>query len=224
MKSLKFCSQLIVVDIGSKDRCVEIAHACGADVITHPWVPIGEYDVPDTIGLSKNNWILRLDPDEVVPEALAQSILDTIRNIGEDVGRISLPHQYYFRGKPLTTSVWGGINHIPRIIHRDRVIYTEKVHRGQECKQGFVIYEIEYNGENALKHYWIDTYVQLWEKHWRYIKLEGKTRYDEGKRSSLYELSKETARALYISLIQKQGWRGGFSGIFLSFFTHGITL
>jgi glycosyltransferase involved in cell wall biosynthesis len=218
LKSLKFCSQLIVVDIGSSDRSVEIARACGADVITHHWVPIGEHIMPDVIGLSKSDWILRLDPDEVVPEALAQSILDAIRNASEDVGRMTLPHQFYFRGKPLTKTIWGGVVDIPRIIHRGRVVYTDKVHRGQECKEGFVIHKIEYNGRNALQHYWIDSYQQLWEKHWRYIKLEGKTRYDEDQRFSLYYLIRETARNLYISLIRRQGWRGGFTGIFLSFF------
>jgi len=218
LKSLKFCSQLIVVDIGSTDRCPEIARACGAEVISHPWVPIGEFVLADTIGLSKNDWILRLDPDEIVPDALAQSILDAIMNIREDVGQIILPHQYYFLGKPLTTSFWGGIRFIPRIFHRDRVIYTDMVHRGPACKDGFVLHKIEYTGMNALEHYWIDSYQQLWEKHWRYIKLEGKSRYNDGKRFSLYQLLKETAKAFYDSMILKRGWRGGFTGIFLSFF------
>jgi hypothetical protein len=139
-------------------------------------------------------------------------------NISKDVGRISLPHQFYFLGKPLSTTAWGGISYIPRIIHKDRVIYTDKVHHGQDCKDGFVIHKIEYNGKNALEHFWIDSYQQLWEKHWRYIKLEGKTRYDDGERFSLYHLSRETAKALYISMILQRGWRGGFTGIFLSLF------
>jgi glycosyltransferase involved in cell wall biosynthesis len=218
LKSLKFCSQLIVVDIGSTDRCVEIARACGAEVITHPWAPIVEYILPDIIGLSKSDWILRLDPDEVVPKALAQSILDAIMNIREDVGQLSLPHQYYFLGKPLTTSIWGGIRFIPRIMHRDRVIYTDKVHRGQECKDGFVLYKIEYSGMNALQHYWIDSYQQLWEKHWRYIKLEGRSRYNDGERFSPYRLFREPARVFYIRMFLKRDWRGGLTGIFLVFF------
>ncbi|MGD0876995.1 MAG: glycosyltransferase family 2 protein [Anaerolineales bacterium] len=221
LKSLKFCSQLIVVDIGSTDRCVEIARACGAEVISHPWVPIGELVLPDTIGLSICDWILRLDPDEIVPEALAQSILDAIINIGEDVGQISLPHQYYFLGKPLTTSIWGGIRFIPRIIHRDRVIYNDMVHHGPECKDGYVLHKIEYTGMNALEHYWIDSYQQLWEKHWRYIKLEGKSRYNNGKRFSLFHLLRETEGAFYKSIIVKRGWRGGFTGIYLSLFYTG---
>ena len=218
LKSLKFCSQLIVVDIGSTDRCVDIARACGAEVISHPWEPIVEYISPDIIRSSKNDWVLRLDPDEIVPEALAQSILDTVMNIREDVGQISLPHQYYFLGKPLTTGVWGGIRFIPRIVHRDRVIYTDMVHHGQKRKDGFVLYKIEYTGKNALEHYWIDSYQQLWEKHWRYIKVEGKSRYNMGERFSLYYLMRETTRTFYISIILKRGWRGGFTGIFLGFF------
>jgi hypothetical protein len=62
--------------------------------------------------------------------------------------------------------------YVPRITHEDRVVYTDKVKRGQECKEGFVIREIEYNGKNALEHYRIDRYPQLLEKHWRDIKLE----------------------------------------------------
>jgi glycosyltransferase involved in cell wall biosynthesis len=218
LKSLQFCSQLIVVDLGSTDRCVEIARACHAEVISHPWVPIGEMVLPEMIGLSRNDWIYRLDPDEVVPQALADSILEAVRGIGEDVGRISIPTQFYFRGKPLKTSVWGGIRQPPRIFHRDRVIYSDQVHRGQVCKPGFGIHAIEYNGMNALQHYWIDTYQQLWEKHWRYIKLEGKSRFDNGERFSLVYLTRETIKAFYLGFIRKQGWRGGLTGIFLSKF------
>jgi len=217
LESMQFCNQLIVVDIGSQDRSLEIAKSCGAEIFQHDWAPAVEQIWPDIIPNAKHDWIIRLDPDEIVPKELASAISKTISSKNKTIGMISLPHQYYFREKPLSTTIWGGINYIPRIIHRERVVFTDMVHRGHKCKSGYVVFEIPYNN-NALEHYWIDTYQQLWEKHWRYIKLEGISRYDDGKRFRLYYLVRETAQALYIGLILKKGWRGGFTGIFLSFF------
>lgn len=217
LKSLEFCSQLIVVDIGSTDRSLEIAKSCGAEILQRDWAPAVEQIWPNIIPNAKHEWIIRLDPDEIVPKELASDIAKATSSHDKTIGMISLPHQYYFREKPLDTTIWGGINYIPRIIHRERIVFTDKIHGGHKCKPSYRIFEIPYNS-NALKHYWVDTYQQLWEKHWRYIKLEGKSRYDDGQRFKLYYLAQETVRALYIGLILRNGWRGGFTGIFLSFF------
>jgi len=218
LKSLKFCSQIIVMDIGSTDHSVEIVEKCGIKVLHHSWVPAVEELWPQIVPIAENDWIIRLDPDEIIPESLGSEILAAIDGCDERCGTFRLPHQYFFCGTPLETSTWGGIKYIARVFNRERVNPTGQIHRGTKSKDGFLTKEIPYNGTNAIQHYWIDSYQQLWEKHWRYIKLEGKARYNIGERFSPFLLFRETARAFYRSMILKQGWRGGFTGVFLSIF------
>jgi glycosyltransferase involved in cell wall biosynthesis len=219
LKSLKFCSQIIVMDIGSTDHSVEIAEKCGIKVLHHSWVPAVEELWPQIVPMAENDWIIRLDPDEIIPESLGCEILTAIDGCDERCGMFILPHQYYFCGTPLETSTWGGIKYMLSVFHREKVILTGQVHHGMKFIDGYVKKEeIPYNGTNAIQHYWIDSYQQLWEKHWRYIKLEGKARYYFGVRFSLFLLFRETARAFYSSMIVKRGWRGGFTGVFLSIF------
>jgi len=62
---LRRFAELVVVDLGSSDRSVEIAQRLGIKVIRKPWVPIGEMILPTMIPTMKHDWVLRVDPDEV---------------------------------------------------------------------------------------------------------------------------------------------------------------
>jgi glycosyltransferase involved in cell wall biosynthesis len=41
LASVAFCDEVIVVDSGSRDRTIEIAHAAGARVVENPWSGYG---------------------------------------------------------------------------------------------------------------------------------------------------------------------------------------
>jgi len=69
-----------------------------------------------------------------------------------------------------------------------------------------------------VAHYWIDSYAQLFSKHERYLKMEGKARFAQGERFSLKKMIISTLRKFKNSFIKKKGWRGGWTGWFLSFF------
>ena len=216
LESLKRFDDVLVVDLGSADHSAEIAQNMGFMVIEHPRVPIGEMVLPAIMPNMQNDWVIRVDPDEVLPPELIDDLLRL--EVDDIYGIISVPYQYYFMNKRLDTTVWGGIRLIPRVINRNRVNVTADVHRGLKCKPGYQVFALQFRPGNAVRHYWIDSYSQLWRKHWRYIRMEGKARYEEGNRFNLYYLFMETAKALYIGLIKKQGWRGGLTGIFLSLF------
>ena len=85
-------------------------------------------------------------------------------------------------------------------------------------KEGFKSLDIGAGEKDAVKHYWIDSYKQLSSKHFRYIKAEGKSRYERGERFSFFSLILQPVKAIVKSLIKKEGWKGGFVGIFLSIF------
>ncbi|MFH2102002.1 MAG: glycosyltransferase family 2 protein [Chloroflexota bacterium] len=216
LESLKRFNDLKVVDLGSSDRSVEIAQEMGHMVVTHPWVPIGEMVLPTVMPTMKNDWIIRVDPDEVLPPDLIDDLNDLEPD--EKDGIISVPYQYYFINKRLDTTVWGGLRQIPRVINRKRVVVEPEVHRALQCKPGYKTIALPHRSENAVKHYWNDSYSQLFSKHTRYIPMEGKSRYNDGQRFSLKALLLNPLRSLKYSLINCSGWHGGWHGWFLSFF------
>ena len=67
LTSLMFCDQLIVVDLGSTDRSIEISKQCGAEIKHEKLVPIVEQIKERVVGFSRNDWIIFIDPDEVFP-------------------------------------------------------------------------------------------------------------------------------------------------------------
>ena len=217
LDSLRVCEQIIAVDLGSSDHSVEIAREFGAEVVTHPRVPIGEFVLPKVVPHARHDWILRFDPDEIFDEQLAAEISRTICE-HPAAAMIRLPHQYYFIGVPLRTTVWGGVNHINRVFHRDRVNFVPHVHNAVVAKSGYSIENADVEGHHAVQHYWVESFSQLFEKHRRYIQLEGPTRLAKGEHFTWWGLMTESGYSLYYGLFRKRGVLGGWRGFFLSFF------
>jgi glycosyltransferase involved in cell wall biosynthesis len=216
LQSLKRLEDIIVADIGSTDHSVEIAQDMGVKVISHPWVPIGEMVLANTMPLVRNDWVIRVDPDEVLPPDLLEDI--TQLDVGENIGIIQVPYQYYFLNKKLDTTIWGGVRSIPRIINRTRTTITSDVHRALSCRPGHESYILPSRPGNAVIHYWVDSYSQLITKHERYIAMEGESRYNNGFRFAWKSLLSSTLMSFISSFIKHSGWRGGWAGWFLSFF------
>jgi glycosyltransferase involved in cell wall biosynthesis len=216
LSSLKRFEDVIVVDLGSKDHSVEIAQSLGFKVITHPWVPIVEMVFPALLPTMKYDWVIRVDPDEILPPELIHDLFEL--EVDDKYGIINVPYQFYFRSKKLETTIWGGVRPIPRVIHRERVNLTTEVHRSFHCKQGFETFTIPHRAGNTVQHYWIDSYTQLFSKHERYIAKEGESRYNNGFRFDWRSFLLSPLQSFKHSFIKYSGWRGGWHGWFLSAF------
>lgn len=214
--SLKRFEDVIVVDLGSNDHSVEIAQSLGFKVVTHPWVSIGEMVLPVMMPQMQNDWIIRVDPDEVLPSVLVDDLMQL--EVDDKCAIINVPYQYYFKRKKLDTTIWGGIRPIPRIINRTRVNVTPEVHRTLHCKPGYETFTLPSRPGNAVLHYWADSYRQLFSKHERYIAMEGKSRYNNGFRFDWISFFLSPLRSFQQSFIKSSGWRGGWHGWFLSAF------
>ena len=214
--SLKRFDDVMVVDLGSKDRSMKIAEALGFKVVTHPWVPIGEMVLPVIMPQMQNDWIIRVDPDEVLPSVLVDDLMQL--EVDDKYAIINVPYQYYFKNKKLDTTIWGGIRPIPRIINRTRVNVTPEVHRTLHCKPGYETFTLPSRPGNAVLHYWADSYRQLFSKHERYMAMEGESRYNNGFRFDWKSFLLSPLRSFQQSFIKCSGWRGGWHGWFLSAF------
>lgn len=218
LESLRFSDQLIVVDLGSEDSSVSIARDAGAELLFHGRVPIVEKVREYALGHARHDWVVFLDPDEVIPEALAGQIKDAILK-NPDAAIIRVPRRFFFKEKLLNCCVWGVYDTVKTLaIHRDRASLKPYVHRGFELSEGFREVQVPPGEDNFIRHYWMSSYGQLIEKHLRYIEEEGESRYSNGHRFSWRRMLGETLSALKVNLLDCRGLYGGFTCIFLSFF------
>jgi glycosyltransferase involved in cell wall biosynthesis len=218
LAALAFCDDIVVVDLGSADGCQKIAIEAGARLLQHPRVPIVELIRQEMIEKVTHDWVIVADPDEVFPAGFEQELLELTRQRA-DLASVVLPWDFYFKGKLLRTTVWGMPKTKTFLLHRRRVTMSANVHTLAKPLEGFVTLDWAKTHPRArVRHYWIDTYEQLFEKHLRYLRFEGKARYDGGGRFSWFQAFARTGWELKRNLLDFRGILGGPRGWFLSCF------
>jgi glycosyltransferase involved in cell wall biosynthesis len=218
LSHLAFCNELIVVDLGSTDLCVEIATKFGAKVIHHEWVPMVEMVRQFAVDQSSNDWIVFMDPDMIFPTCWVEHIRDSIR-FNSGLASIGISYRNYFLGKAIKHGRWGGVNAYPAIFHRDRFELPSVVHRGLHVKTGWQSLHLQAKNEREfICHYWADSLNQFIKKHKRYVILEGVPLYQNGHRYSWITAAVYTIAAFFRSLIIQWGWLDGWRGVALSGF------
>lgn len=98
LSSLKGLGEIIVIDRGSTDGTLEVVRAYTEQVFYHPsedFVLLANYGVK----LAKGKWILYLEPDEWVEEALKQELERIVYKNSVSEEAFLLPCKFYFRQK-----------------------------------------------------------------------------------------------------------------------------
>ncbi len=105
IKSLNFCDEILIIDDYSTDRTVEIVNDLNnkkVKVIKH--VLNGDFSKQRNFGLEKaqNEWVIFIDADENVSEALAFEISNAIHQLSDI--RIEKKNGFYIKRKDF---LWG---------------------------------------------------------------------------------------------------------------------
>lgn len=81
LRSLQWCSQIVVVDSGSKDRTVALAERHGALVVHQPWLGFAaQRELALRLGAIEHDWVYFVDADEWVSAALAREVQAVVRS------------------------------------------------------------------------------------------------------------------------------------------------
>ena len=148
LSSLGWCGDVIVVDSGSADRTVEIASDWGARVFRHRFEGFGKQrNWAMDHAAPRNSWVLMLDADERVPDALAEEMTELV-NVHPDIAAARVRRRFYMWGKWLRYSslypTW-----VVRLVHIDRVRYVNRGHaETQEVRGNILALENDLLDEN----------------------------------------------------------------------------
>ncbi len=104
IESLRCCDEIIVVDSGSNDRTIELATNLGARVVDNPF---SGYASQKNFASEQaaNDWILSIDADESVSEALEGEIWHIKKN-GTEVDAYTVPRLAQYLGRWILHSGW----------------------------------------------------------------------------------------------------------------------
>lgn len=121
LAGLAFCDERIVVDGGSDDDTVAIAQQSGARVETHAWAGFGAQK-NFALSLATGDWVLSLDADERVSEALAAEIARAVARGGCD--GYEMPRLSTFCGRTMRHSGWYP-DYVLRLFRRGRARFSD---------------------------------------------------------------------------------------------------
>ena len=135
LQSVAFADQIVVLDSGSTDDTVAIARGLGADVeVTPDWPGFGPQK-NRALARCRYRWVLSIDADEQVSDALAAEILRALREAPAEatVAGYWLRRSSRYCGQVIRHGLWGN-DRVLRLFERQRGRFTDaRVHESLVC-------------------------------------------------------------------------------------------
>jgi len=205
LASVSFCDEIVLVDSGSTDRTREIAEASGARVVVNaPWPGfVAQRDF--AVRAAKHDWVLALDADERVSQALREEI-EALRRKGFARAGYRIPRVAYYLGRWIRGTDW----------YPDwQVRFFNRAHAGW---QGDLVHEsVTVHGpvgrlRGELEHHpyadvsdhlhKIDSYTTLWARQ----------AHAAGRRTNVVDMTAAAAWAFFRNYVLKRGVLLGSTG------------
>lgn len=122
LASVEFADEIVVLDSGSSDNTVDIAKQFTDNVFLTDWQGYG-IQKQRALSYATGDWVLNLDADESVTQALQQAILQAISSDKADAYRLAI--QMVFYGQPLKYSA-SPQRHV-RLFKRHNARYSDDI-------------------------------------------------------------------------------------------------
>lgn len=210
LASVAWADDILVVDSFSTDETVAIAESCGARVLQRAYE--GPTDQKNwAIPQAQHEWILLLDADEEVTEALHTEVeqwlmKDTIPFDAAWIGRNN-----FFFGQPIRYSGWQN-DRVVRFFHRDKARYEEvQVHEEIDTTELEVVQLKE-----RLNHYTYRDLDHFLDKMRRYATWSAQDHAARTPKVTLFHLWIKPVFRFFKHYIAKQGFRDGQAGFIVS--------
>jgi glycosyltransferase involved in cell wall biosynthesis len=209
LKSVSFCSEVVVIDAGSTDATCQIAEAAGARVIVNaPWPGFLEQR-RFAVTAARHDWILALDADERVTPTLAAEI-DSLRRAGLERAGYRLPRVAFYLGVWVRATDWYPDPQL-RLFDRNLCGWEGGlVHESVKTNGavGRLRGELEHHpyadvGDHVRR---IDTYTTLWARQ----------AHEAGRRTSSLEIVSVSVASFLRNYLIKGGLRLGRVGLIVS--------
>ena len=211
--SLSFSDEVIVVDTGSTDKTEEIARKHGARVVK--FTQGKTFSDWRNFGLknAKSDWILYIDADERVPNALSAEIKAIIGNSNPQSFAYAIPRSNIIFGKEFRHGGWWP-DYVKRLVKKSEL----------KSWQGELHEEPVFSGtlshlSNYLLHIKHETIFEMVEKTNKWSAIEGKLMFDaHHPKMNIIRFITGMSREFWQRMIKERAFLDGKEGIIMAIY------
>ncbi|AEG17960.1 glycosyltransferase family 2 protein [Methanobacterium paludis] len=214
LETVKWADEIILVDMYSKDKTVDIAKEYTDKI--YFFKNVGYADPARQFSLEKttNKWVLSVDADEIVPLSLKKCLIKIKDDDAADV--VYIPHKNYFAGILIKGLGWGPLQSLhPRFFKKEFFSFSGEIHNFSKIKEGARIHKIE-NPEDGFVHFSYKDVEHFIEKLNRYTTIEAKKLFEAGEDIKLRHMAMRVLSEFRWRYLNHKGYKDGFMGFSIS--------
>jgi glycosyltransferase involved in cell wall biosynthesis len=212
-----WADEIVVVDMYSTDRTVEIARQFGAKVYFHEGPGFNYPPREFAVKQASEAWIFMLDADELVTLSLSKALRRIAEGNSADV--VLVPRLNYLLGLALQHTRWGPDQDIQvRFFKKGKISASSIAHQDFHPVEGAKIQRVTFDGSNAIVHFnYLDS-TQFIERLNRYTSIEAGQAFGHGSHSNVFLAVARAAKEFVSRYIKARGYLDGWRGFYLSAF------
>lgn len=212
LESVKWADEILICDMYSEDKTVEIAKKMGAKIVFHKREGFVEPARNFAISEASNEWVLVLDADEVIPASLSKKLKEIVKkSIVSDF--VEIPTKNIIFGKWIKASMWWPDYHV-RFFKKGAVVWTEKIHSKPKTKGMGLTLPVEEKW--AKVHYNYQSISQFIERMNRYTTIEASQLNKSGYKFNWSDLIQKPLGEFLSRFFANRGYEDGLHGLALS--------
>lgn len=209
IESLRCCDEILVLDSGSNDRTVEIATKLGARVVEASW---HGYAAQKNIAaqLATHDWVLALDADESLSEALEAEIWQ-IKKSGPQFDGYTMPRLAQYLGRWILHGGW----------YPDRKVRLFDRRKAKWVGQ-YVHESVQVNGkighlESNILHFTCSSLSEHLKSMDRYTTLAAEGLVAQGAKITLGKILVDPPWTFFRSYVLQRGFLDGLEGLAIAY-------
>lgn len=212
LESVSWADEIIVCDMHSDDKTVEMAKKLGAKVIYHKKEEYVELARNFAISKASYDWVFVLDPDEEIGVMLKDR-LTQIANRMDQIDYVKVPRKNLIFGKWIKGAMWWPDYNI-RFFRKGKVIWNNKIHQVPEILgQGL---DLPAEEKWSVIHHHYKDISEFLERMSRYTKIQADELRKEGYRFEWSDLIKKPLGEFLGRFFANKGYQDGIHGLSLS--------
>lgn len=213
VRSVQWAQEIIVCDMYSTDKTVDIVKKMGAKVIYHKNLKFVEPARNFAISKASNEWVFILDPDEEIPKSLKEKLIEVTSRM-KKIDYVRIPRKNIIFGRFMQAAMWWPDYNI-RFFKKGSVRWTDEIHRPPKVQgQGL---DLPAEEELAIIHHNYQTISQFIARMDRYTSIQARQLVEQNFKIKWSDLIEKPLSEFLSRFFVGKGYQDGLHGLALSF-------